>query len=140
MQEVKTENTEGLNASQFFSPLARNLLAPGHSVTSFLCPSSLKSAVKADFLTLGPIKASNDVVMQANNINNIATVPSISGNSNETRIEAGNMASLNAIKDVNGNGGNITNIGATIKGGNLVYLTAENNITNKALVDYLFHF
>jgi hypothetical protein len=46
------------------------------------------------------------------------------------------MVSLNAKKDSSGNGGNITNLGATIKGGDLVYLTAENNITNKALIDY----
>lgn len=47
------------NASQFFSKIAsqfsRNLLAPGQSVASLLCPFSLKSAVKADFLTLKPI-------------------------------------------------------------------------------------
>jgi filamentous hemagglutinin len=78
------------------------------------------------------VKASDNVVMEANNINNIAT----NNNSNETKIEAGNIVSLNATKDTNGNGGNITNIGATISGGSLVYLTADNNITNKALIEY----
>ncbi len=82
------------------------------------------------------IKASNNIVMNAVNINNIATNPNISHNQNETKIEAGNIVSLNAQKDSNGNGGNINNIGATIKGGNLVYLTAENDINNMALVDY----
>ena len=75
------------------------------------------------------IKASDNVVMSATNINNIHTIPSISGNSNETRIEAGNMVSLDATNDIN-------NIGATIKGGSLVYLTAGHNINNQALVKY----
>ncbi len=78
------------------------------------------------------VYASDNVVMEANNINNIAT----DNNSNETKIEAGNIVSLNATKDSNGDGGNITNIGATISGGSLVYLTADNNITNKALIQY----
>ena len=72
------------------------------------------------------IKASENVVMSAgNNINNIQTT----ANSNETRIEAGKIVSLDAGKDIN-------NIGATIKGGSLVYLTAGNDINNQALVNY----
>jgi filamentous hemagglutinin len=72
------------------------------------------------------IKASDNVVMFAgNNINNIQTT----ANSNETRIEAGNIVSLDAGNDIN-------NIGATIKGGSLVYLTAGNDINNEALVKY----
>ena len=72
------------------------------------------------------IKASENVVMSAgNNINNIQAT----ANSNETRIEAGNIVSLDAGKDIN-------NIGATIKGGSLVYLTAGNDINNQALVNY----
>ncbi|MBU6338372.1 MAG: hypothetical protein KGQ36_00140 [Rickettsiales bacterium] len=80
------------------------------------------------------VYASDNVVMDANNINNIHTVGNNS--ESETRIEAGNIVSLNATKDADGNGGNINNIGATIKAGSLVYLTADNNITNKALVEY----
>jgi hypothetical protein len=100
------------------------------------------------------IKADENVVMEANNINNIHTIstsssasgsPCLGGSSscvstvmgvNNTIIEAGKMVSINAVKDSEGEGGNITNIGATIKGGELVYLTADNNITNKALIEY----
>jgi len=83
------------------------------------------------------IKASNNVVMDAVNINNISTATSTNKDTlSETRIEATNMVSLNASKDSDGNGGNITNIGATINAGSLLYLTAENNITNKALIEY----
>jgi hypothetical protein len=86
------------------------------------------------------IKAAENVVMNANNINNIHADSNYSAatgaTTNETRIEAGNIVSLNATKDSSGNGGNITNIGATIKAGNLLYLTADNDITNAALVNY----
>ena len=83
------------------------------------------------------IQADEDIVMNATNINNISTATTAAiAAATPTKIEAGSMVSLNAKKDSNGNGGNITNLGATIKGGDLVYLTAENNITNKALIDY----
>ncbi len=83
------------------------------------------------------IYASDNVVMDANNINNISSATSANKDTiSETKIEAGNIVSLNATKDAEGNGGNITNIGATIKAGELAYLTADNNITNKALVEY----
>ncbi len=79
------------------------------------------------------IKASNNVVMSATNINNIHKDLGYSSTSgattNETRIEAGSMVSLNATNDIN-------NIGATIKAGDLLYLTAGNNINNRALVNY----
>ena len=85
------------------------------------------------------VKADKDIVMNATNINNIASASAqgYGGQaSTPTKIEAGSMVSLNAKKDSSGNGGNITNLGATIKGGELIYLTAGNNITNKALIDY----
>ena len=83
------------------------------------------------------VKADEDIVMNATNINNISTAASATiAAATPTKIEAGKMVSLNAQKDSSGNGGNITNLGATIKGGDLVYLTAANNITNKALIDY----
>ncbi len=79
------------------------------------------------------IKASENVVMNATNINNIHADSGYSSKAgattNETRIEAGSIVSLNATND-------ITNIGATIKAGDLLYLTAGNNITNAALVNY----
>ncbi|MBP7710292.1 MAG: hypothetical protein KA100_04400 [Rickettsiales bacterium] len=86
------------------------------------------------------IKASENVVMNATNINNIHAdkhyTTTGTTTTNETSIEADKMVSLNATKDTDGNGGNINNIGATIKAGELVYLTAENDITNGALVNY----
>jgi filamentous hemagglutinin len=83
------------------------------------------------------VQADNNIVMNATNINNISTATTAAiAAATPTKIEAGSMVSLNAQKDSSGNGGNITNLGATIKGGELVYLTAENNITNKALIDY----
>ena len=79
------------------------------------------------------IKAENNVVMNATNINNIHADTNYSATTgattNETTIEAGNIVSLNATND-------ITNIGATIKAGDLLYLTAGNNINNEALVNY----
>ena len=76
------------------------------------------------------VQADDDIVMNATNINNISTATSAAAASaNPTKIDAGNMVSLNATND-------ITNLGATIKGGDLVYLTAGNDITNKALIDY----
>ncbi len=83
------------------------------------------------------VQADNNIVMNATNINNISTATTAAiAETTPTKIEAGSMVSLNAQKDSSGNGGNITNLGATIKGGELVYLTAANNITNKALIDY----
>lgn len=79
------------------------------------------------------INASDNVVMTATNINNIhkdnAYSYAAGAKANETRIEAGNIVSLDASNDIN-------NIGATIKAGSLVYLTAGNDINNKALVLY----
>ncbi len=79
------------------------------------------------------IKAENNVVMNATNINNIhadSDYNSTTGaTTNETRIEAGSIVSLNATND-------ITNIGATIKAGDLLYLTAGNDINNEALINY----
>jgi adhesin HecA-like repeat protein len=79
------------------------------------------------------INASDNVVMTATNINNIHKDNGYSyaagAKANETRIEAGNIVSLDASNDIN-------NIGATIKAGSLVYLTAGNDINNKALVNY----
>jgi hypothetical protein len=75
------------------------------------------------------ITAGENVIMNATNINNISTANTATQAAlNPTKIEAGSIVSLNATKDSNGNGGNINNIGATIKGGDLVYLTAENNV------------
>ena len=80
------------------------------------------------------VQADEDIVMNATNINNISTAASATiAAATPTKIEAGKMVSLNAKKDSSGNGGNITNLGATIKGGDLVYLTAGNDIVNKAL-------
>ncbi len=79
------------------------------------------------------IKAENNVVMNATNINNIHADTNYSATTgattNETTIEAGNIVSLNATND-------ITNLGATIKAGDLLYLTAGNDINNEALVNY----
>ena len=79
------------------------------------------------------IKAENNVVMNATNINNIHADTNYStttgATTNETRIEAGSIVSLNATND-------ITNIGATIKAGDLLYLAAGNNINNETLINY----
>ncbi len=79
------------------------------------------------------IKAADNVVMSAININNIhkdtGYTTASGATTNETRIEAGNMVSLDATNNIN-------NIGATIKAGDLLYLTAGNNINNQALVNY----
>ncbi len=79
------------------------------------------------------IKAADNVVMSATNINNIhkdtGYTTASGATTNETRIEAGSMVSLNATNDIN-------NIGATIKAGDLLYLTAGNDINNQALVNY----
>ncbi len=83
------------------------------------------------------ISASNNVVMSAVNVNNISTATTVSqAITNPTEIIAGNMVSIDAFKDSSGNGGNINNIGATISGDNLVYLTAEGEVNNEATINY----
>ena len=78
------------------------------------------------------IRASENVVMSATNVNNIHADAGYNAGiatTNETRIEAGNIVSIDASNDIN-------NVGATIKAGSLVYLTAGNDINNLALVNY----
>ncbi len=72
------------------------------------------------------ITAGDDVVLSA--VNNINNIHAGDDNVNSTKIEAGDILSVQA-------GGDITNRGATLSGENLVYLNAVGDVNNEALIN-----
>ena len=90
--------------------------------------------------TNSTILAKNNLNLTANNIINQTTIGAVGSgklfNSKSTIGSLTGNTNLTALKALDGSGGNIINIGSSIKAGNNLTLVAGNNITNKALVDY----